>query len=508
MAGKRVLKSKSNIAHLFWLLVCLAAIAMFCMQMAEVLQRYFSYPKKVTVEVIPAQVPFPAVSLCNMRNMDVHVLNTLNRKFIEDHNLINHINNSDNDFVREYMKLSAKYGPLWYKYQGKYPLAFQEVFSRTTYSANIPQHIVSSAAVQLDEFVVSCYFGEYHCNTTNDFTLFFDPYYFNCFTYNMADPGQATSSGGIENGWSSVLYSGSGILDRNKDIRVLPGLHESRSAMSANEGVRVVIHPPGTIPFPLTEGFDVPPGFSASFGIRPRQIKRIGPPHGNCITSNPFGDSSSQYRVLSCQKTCLQRYIINSCGCQDKTLPDVPDLKATPCRNATDFPDSCMTDASDECLKQFFHLYDRIQCVRSTKDRFMKNSSLLTDCGCFPQCDEISYDVSYSLSKWPASGYEGDAAFFDIFYIEGFRERFLNTPKYNMVMSYFREDNREKTMQDFARLNVYIADSNVIVTQEMEDYPTTQLLSDIVGQLGLWIGICIIVLAVILHVECSSAILG
>ena len=54
---------------------------------------------------------------------------------------------------------------------------------------------------------------------------------------------------------------------------------------------------------------------------------------------------------------------------------------------------------------------------------------------------------------------------------------------------------REHTMKDFARLNVYIADSNVIITQEMEDYTSTQLVSDIGGQLGLWVGISIITLA-------------
>ena len=36
-------------ARFFWSVVCIAAGAMFCLQMSEVLHRYFSYPKKVTV---------------------------------------------------------------------------------------------------------------------------------------------------------------------------------------------------------------------------------------------------------------------------------------------------------------------------------------------------------------------------------------------------------------------------------------------------------------------------
>ena len=367
---------------------------------------------QVTVEVVPTPVPFPAISLCNMRNLDPFILNTINRKFLQNPDPVYHINTSDNSFVREYMRNTAKYGPLWYDYQEEYPYMFQEVFSRTTYSANIPDHVINEAAVHLDEFVVNCYFGEHSCNRSRDFERFFDAYYFNCFTYNA--PGGIDNfamSEGIDNGWTSVLFSGSGMLDKNEDIRVLPGLHESRSAVAASEGVRVVIHPPGTIPFPFTEGFDVPPGFSASFGIRPRRIKRIGPPHGNCTLSNPFGILSERYRIMSCQKMCLQKHIINVCHCKDIALPDPPEgtfeEPVRSCRDTSEFPDLCMYNATDECLRKLFDLYGRIQCIRDAKDWLTKNTTLMTGCQCFPPCDEIFYDVSYSLSKWPASGYEG-----------------------------------------------------------------------------------------------------
>ena len=44
----KVINARSTFARCFWSLVCVAAGAMFCMQMSEVLQRYFSYPKKVS----------------------------------------------------------------------------------------------------------------------------------------------------------------------------------------------------------------------------------------------------------------------------------------------------------------------------------------------------------------------------------------------------------------------------------------------------------------------------
>ena len=42
---------------------------------------------------------------------------------------------------------------------------------------------------------------------------------------------------GIENGWSSIFLTGSGMLQKNKEIRMLPGLSEWQSPVSASEGV-------------------------------------------------------------------------------------------------------------------------------------------------------------------------------------------------------------------------------------------------------------------------------
>ena len=515
----KVILARSPITRCFWSFVCVTAGAIFCVQISEVLRRFFSYPKKVTVEVVSTPVPFPSVSLCNMRNLDFYILNILNRKFLEDAHPANHINSSDHPFIREYMKTVAKYGPLWYKYQESHPLIFQEIFSRTTFSANIPQELIAMAAVQLNEFVVTCYFGGNSCNQSKDFVTFFDPYYFNCFTYN-APYSSSSSSGdgtenefteellslseGIENGWSAIVLTGSGMLDKNPDIRVLPGIHESRSAVAASEGVRVVIHPPDTQPFPFAEGYDVPPGYSASFGIRPRRNIRIGAPHGNCTHRNPFGDDpeNRRYRGISCQKMCLQSHVIKNCDCYDASLPKLNDSKHMPCRRNNEFPDSCMFNATEECFNASLSMYRRIQCARDTRDHVTRNTSLMSRCLCHPPCDEFLYDVSYSLSKWPATGYEGDAAYLDVFYVEEFRQRFENTPKNHTIYEYFKDENRESTMKDFARLNVYVADSNVIKTQESPDYEPNQLVSDIGGQLGIWVGISIITLSEVIELAC------
>jgi len=308
------------------------------------------------------------------------------------------------------------------------------------------------------------------------------------------------------------------MLDNNEELRVLPGVRETRSAVAASEGFRVVIHPPDTQPFLFAEGYDVPPGYSASLGVRPRRNIRIGPPHGNCSWTNPFdtgdhddsdsaqdGDNISgrrqlgrRYRVITCQKMCLQSHVIAECHCYDSALPLLPNHttdRVKPCRRMDGFSDSCMHNATDDCLAALMAMFDRIQCARRTRDLVTRNTTLMAECRCHPPCDEFLYDVSYSLSKWPASGYEGDAAYMDIFYVEMFRERFANTTKNESIWEYFQDENRYSTVKDFARLNVYIADSNVVVTQEKPDFDPNQLVSDIGGQLGIWVGISVITLS-------------
>ena len=117
--------------------------------------RYFSYPKKITVEVVPTPVPFPSISICNMRNLDVHVLNSLNKMFLEDDNPYNNINKSDIPFVQQYMEEVAKYAPIFWKYQDEYPEEFQDIFSRTQFSANINESVIAEVAVQLEGCVIN-----------------------------------------------------------------------------------------------------------------------------------------------------------------------------------------------------------------------------------------------------------------------------------------------------------------------------------------------------------------
>ncbi|ELT93367.1 hypothetical protein CAPTEDRAFT_212912 [Capitella teleta] len=500
----KAIKARSSFGRAFWSVVCLAAASIFCFQFAQLLRKYYSYPKKVSIEILPLAVPFPAISVCNMRNLDIIVLNKLNDIFKRETNNLTAQNLTDNQFINEYLKTASKYRPMVLLPDVDREM-FQTVLTRTTFATNINRDIIATGGVPFKEFIVTCRFGGHPCNRTQDFKHLFDPYYYNCYTYEAPTTRVPESSlaEGLENGWSTTVLTGSGMLDRNENIRIIPGTHEYLSPMSSSEGVRVVIHPPNTEPYPHTEGFDLPPGYSVSFGVRARQTIRIGAPHGNCSPSNPFGDRGKQYRLISCQKMCLQRAIVDKCGCRDIALPGYDQYPATVfCNDDSVLPDYCRENATDECLDAVKVIYARIMCVKDTTVDTTRNTSAILDCGCHPPCNEISYDVTYSLSKWPAESFDGEEAYIDIFHAENYPARFTgpeDAEKIELYGNYFDPSNRRRAMQDFARLNVYIADSNVLKTEESEDYVQSQLLSDLGGQLGLWVGISVITIVEILE---------
>ena len=211
------------------------------------------------------------------------------------------------------------------------------MFSRTTFLANLPTDVSEEIAIKKQEFIVKCTYGNSSCN----FTEIPDPYYLKCFTFeppnirNTSFENFQSLSEGIANGLSVTLFTGIKPNDNNVTDKWLPGVYEKDSPLSGSSGIRVVIHPPGTEPFPLTEGYDVPPGFQASIGIVPERRKRLGKPYGLCARKNRYKnnylnelygfetDEHEPYRKISCERMCMQQQVIKECKCFDETLPDM-----------------------------------------------------------------------------------------------------------------------------------------------------------------------------------------
>ena len=77
-----------------------------------------------------------------------------------------------------------------------------------------------------------------------------------------------------------------------------------------------------------------------------------------------------------------------------------------------------------------------------------------------------------------------------------------------MYEEYVNRLGMQQALNDFAKVNVYIADSNVLQIIEEPATTITQLISEIGGQLGIWIGVSVITISEILETILKIASAG
>merc|ERR1712226_1213592 len=95
---------------------------------------------------------------------------------------------------------------------------------------------------------------------------FFNAGFLRCFSLVMN--GTMTAGTGTQNGISLILYVGS------QDVGTDGGEYNTFSATTASTGVKVVIHPQGSVPDLTAAGLDVMPGHSTTVAMRSEHVMR------------------------------------------------------------------------------------------------------------------------------------------------------------------------------------------------------------------------------------------
>jgi hypothetical protein len=249
----------------------------------------------------------------------------------------------------------------------------------------------------------------------------------NCYTFNLSKNLDSIYEG-PDNGLSMVVFvPGPSILSTDMERAADISLHQELSL--GGEGIRVVIHEQNTVPYPLTEGLDIPRGVSASVAIKLIEHDRLGPPHGNCSSKKSIDEGllNYSYTMASCKKMCLQELIMQTCSCADVSLPiwrnHVPicstfDTLPQECRGSSNISKNFGT-----CEPLFKAWFDRVACAQATRANISKNLSAWTTCDCKPQCHDTEYSLFYSLSDWPLQEQERDVVQ-ELLYVDRFIHQF------------------------------------------------------------------------------------
>ncbi|VDM23885.1 unnamed protein product [Toxocara canis] len=294
------------------------------------------------------------------------------------------------------------------------------------------------------EFIEMCSFNGKQCDIDVDFMLHVDPEFGNCFTFNWDKESNYTSSK------AGPMYG----------IRILLFVNTSDyMATSESSGVRIAVHSPTDFPFPDIFGYSAPVGFASSFGLKKQVVKRLGAPYGDCETRKKMNSSwyiyaDYDYNVEGCHRSCFQNLLVQQCGCGDPRFPVARGQKHCAAFNAT--ARACLEGAILK-IGDFHHVTE------------------MQDCVCKEPCEHEAFSVTFSASKWPSGATDlGDC--------QGMTE----------------DECEVYYSKNAAMVEVYYEQLNYELLKESEAYGLVNLLADVGGHLGLWLGFSVITI-----IECA-----
>ncbi|CAP27754.2 Protein CBR-DEL-1 [Caenorhabditis briggsae] len=289
------------------------------------------------------------------------------------------------------------------------------------------------------EFIKMCSFNGQQCNIDTEFKLYIDSSFGNCYTFN-ADPNKnlTSSRAGPSYGLRLMLF-----------VNTSDYLPTTEAT-----GVRLAIHGKQECPFPDTFGYSAPTGAISSFGISLRKLNRL--PDKNCYNEDsPPRDNiykEYKYEPEGCFRSCYQRRMIGKCGCADPRFPN-PWGRSPWCdsRNST----VCkLYIVSFPFIKSI-----SVNCLTTEGAKL----SLKNRCRCIHPCKQDQYTTTYSAAKWPSA----------------------STQSHCEDQS---KDCNRYLHQHAAMIEIYYEQMSYEILSESESYSWFNLMADMGGQAGLFLG--------------------
>ena len=528
--------STSRLSRALWICVCCLTLSMFVAMLTLNARQYLSHPSAINiVEDSSGFVP-PLISFCRHGHISGLVFQRLINIFAEENS--NEFNRSvcfeckmdhqktelDIEMLHYVIELIAEWMnhmQVTYNDDDANRTALREFISREVVFAQLSPTIIDKITPKSNEFIIGCENDKKPCNLDDFLTEFYDPFYYKCYTY---DPKEAEPDGsflaGKKHGVTFVLMSGSGPVAETHAL--LPGFTSNINGTGGTDGVTFILHLQGTFGNPLVEGIDVPSGASVVLGITSKGISRLGPPYGNCgeqfhhvplpsearsydISDEKYErDAASgkgiKYLTSKCKQDCFQNQNVIDCDCVDVSLmqPKMEWKNKGLCQ-FLDFPSSdvnlfhcCSKMTTDrDCQNVMMNVFKKMKCMKSVRKSF---PAWHMDCECPPACNETQYQTTYSMSSWPAKGPELNFAYEQI--VENAVMPFLKntniTEEEEFYDYYGNESNKDEIMSNFVKVTLYYQSLSVTRTIQIKVYSIVDILCNVGGLMGLWLGISVI----------------
>ncbi|XP_028670288.1 amiloride-sensitive sodium channel subunit gamma-like [Erpetoichthys calabaricus] len=516
---RRIVVSRGRLRRWIWTVLTLSAVALISWQCALLIQTYYSSSVSVTVQF--QTLTFPAVTVCNLNplrysatkqlltELDEQAERALQElyspkeptekrkrrglvtdKHAEDGQVVSNLLKDIPLFWLDKKTFSAAFAPNNRKrtYPEKFlsksgsRLRFHEAQRQAGFqlcnSTNVTDCVVYAfdtgiSAVQewywlhfnniiaqqsletlvemgysAEEFISTCTFNEAMCSLRN-FTQSYHPTLGNCYTFNSGYDGEIiqSSTAGIKNGLIVVLNL---------------GLEDYNPFLSSSEGAIIMIHNQNEHPFIEDLGIMIQTAKETSIGLQFMESHKLGEPYSSCTEDGTDVSVNNLYNktysLQVCLHSCFQKEMTLQCGCAHFHYP-LP-AEAQYC-NYNAFPDWMV------CYSKLHakFLQEELNCQKTCKGTCHTKEWILTE----------------SVAQWPSVNSE---------------KWVLQTLRFGNVLK--KKQNISK--ENFAKFSIFYKDLNLKTITESPLNNIVTLLSNVGGQLGLWLSCSIVCVIEIIEV--------
>ncbi|XP_075435175.1 epithelial sodium channel subunit gamma-like [Ascaphus truei] len=444
-----VFRSRHWFRRLVWLFFVSFALCCALWQCTEMVMTYYTYPSHEKLMLISsARLKFPAITICNLNSVK---LSAIKRSFamatsLQDAGLElahrrnrSHPWNASSEVPDEHVQYASAFN--------KFASEFNQ----------LPEEQKVEMGHQLEDMLIFCNFHGQECNSSY-FSGFINYKFGNCYTFNSQKPtdyrGNLISTEQLNITKAGSMYG----LHLELFIQQIEYVRD----MTHAAGIRLLIHDQSQMPFPEDEGVNIPPGAETDIGMMKVHINRLKSPYGSHCTEgenimNFYKDVyGSGYTREACKRTCAQQSIIENCGCSHWEFA---------CPKELGFP---------KCNVSITGVRN---CVKLYEFKFAHDDLI---CHCPLQCKEEMYELTVSGSQWPSTAF-----------IENFSKELKEMGGQMSSIA----DNPALIRDNFLKVVVYFKHLNFELIEEEPSMTEIDLISNMGGLVGLWVGFSVCTLA-------------
>ncbi|XP_065739780.1 acid-sensing ion channel 3 isoform X1 [Phocoena phocoena] len=316
--------------------------------------------------------------------------------------------------------------------------------------------LYARAGHALEDMLLACRYRGWLCGPENFTTVF--TRMGQCYTFNSGAEGAellTTPKGGMGNGLEVLL-------DVQQD-EYLPVWRDTEET-PFEVGIRVQIHSQEEPPLIDQLGFGAAPGYQTFVSCQKQQLSFLPPPWGDCSSVSldpdfepepsgpldpprPSLGPSPPYSLIGCRLACESRYVARKCGCRMMHMPG-----GAPVCSPPQYKD----------------------CAHPALDAMLQKDA----CTCPNPCASTRYAKELSMVRMPSRA----------------ATRYL-ARKHNRSEAYIAEN--------VLMLDIFFEALNYETVEQKKAYEVSELLGDIGGQMGLFIGASLLTVLEILDYLCE-----